>query len=74
MSEYGEHTDASVLDLHVPKAVKPFLVGVLQPVERVPESERGLSAELVLEGHLHGGGGLGPGGQGGAVEGAGTRG
>ena len=73
VSKHSKHTDAPVLDLHVPKAVKPLLVGVLQPVERVPEPERCLSAEFVLEVHLHRGRGLGPGGQGSAVEGADTR-
>lgn len=74
VSEHGKHTDASVLDLHVPEAVKPLLVRVLQPVKRVPESERGLSTEFVLEAHLHRGRGPCPGGQGSTVEGAGTTG
>ena len=66
----GEHRNAAVLDLHVPEALKALLVGVGQEAERVPEAEGGLGADLRLEGHLHGGRGLGRGGQGGTVEGA----
>lgn len=68
VAQHGEHTDASVLDLHVPETVEPLLVGVLQPVERVPIAERRLHAEFVLERHLHRGRGLSPGGQRGAIE------
>ena len=68
VAQNGEHTDAAVLDLDVPKAVEPLLVGVLQPVERVPVAKRGLHAQLVFERHLHRGRGLRPGGHGGAVK------
>ena len=70
MAHDGEHRNAAVLHLHVPEALEPLLVGVGQEAERVPEAEGGLGADLGLEGHLHGGRGLGRGGQGGSVEGA----
>ena len=66
----GEHSNASVLDLHVPEAVEPLLVRVRHESERVPEPDRGLRADLGLEAHLHGRGRLGGGRQGGTVEGA----
>lgn len=53
--EDGQHRDATMLDLHVPKALKPVLVSVLEPVEGVPEAEWRLYTELVFKRHLHGG-------------------
>ncbi|CAN0053431.1 unnamed protein product, partial [Ectocarpus fasciculatus] len=67
----GEHSNAAVLHLHVAEALEALLVRVLEEAERVPEAERGLCADLGLEGHLHGRGRLGRGGEGGTVEGAG---
>mmetsp|Transcript_3045 Transcript_3045/g.8595 ORF Transcript_3045/g.8595 Transcript_3045/m.8595 type:complete len:218 (-) Transcript_3045:42-695(-) len=69
VSDDGEHGDASVLDLDVTEAVELLLVSVSDEAERIEESERGLGAELVLEG-LDGGGaggllGRGEGGGGG---------
>ena len=59
VSSDGEHTDASVLDLDVTETVKLLLVTISDQTERIEESERGLGAELVLEGHVEGrGGGL----------------
>ena len=69
VAEHGDHGDAAVLDLLVSELVEELLVLALQEAEGVPEAERRLHADLVLEAHLHGGrGGLGGGRQGGAVE------
>jgi len=63
-----------VLDLNVTKTVEPFLISVLEESERVPESERRLRSDLVLE-SLQGGlllgekGGAGEGGSGGEESG-----
>ena len=56
LAEEGKLTDAAVLDLDVTEAVETLLVGILEEAEGVKESERGLGAELRLEG-LEGGGG-----------------
>ncbi|CAM9091393.1 unnamed protein product, partial [Ectocarpus sp. 6 AP-2014] len=66
----GEHSNAPVLHLHVAEALEPLLVSVGKEAERVPEPEGGLRADLGLERHLHGRGGLGLGGHGRTVEGA----
>jgi len=72
LSEEGEHTNASVLDLDVSESVESLLVDVtVQQTEGIEESERGLGAELVLEGLDGGGGGgllLGGGERGGGGE------
>lgn len=65
---HREHGDAAVLDLDVAQAVEPLLVGVGHEAEGVPEPDRGLRADLRLEGHLHGGVGRLGRGEGSAVE------
>mmetsp|Transcript_8967 Transcript_8967/g.14172 ORF Transcript_8967/g.14172 Transcript_8967/m.14172 type:complete len:234 (+) Transcript_8967:510-1211(+) len=55
----GKHGDAAVLDLDGTEAVEPLLVGLIQKAQRVPEAQRGLDADLVLEAHLQGRRGLG---------------
>ena len=45
-----------MLDLNVTEAVEALLVGILKKAKRIEEAERGLGAELGLEG-LEGGGG-----------------
>ena len=67
----GEHSNAAVLDLHIPEALEPLLVGVGQEAERVPEAEGRLGADLGLEGHLHARRRLRRGRESGAVERAG---
>ena len=57
LAKEGELTDAAVLDLDVPKAVKALLVGVFEKAERIKESKRRLNTELGLE-RVEGGGGL----------------
>ena len=61
--EERELGDASVLDLDVPEAVEPLLVGVVEEAEGIEEAEGGLGAELGFEG-AEGRGGLGDGGRG----------
>ena len=63
VSEEGELGDAPVLDLYVPEAVEPLLVGVVEEAEGIEEAEGRLGAELGLEG-VEGRGGLGRGGRG----------
>ncbi|KAL7548381.1 hypothetical protein ACHAWF_014191, partial [Thalassiosira exigua] len=64
LAEEGELGDAAVLDLHVTEAVEALLGHVAaEHAEGVEEAERGLGAELVLEG-VEGRGGLGHGGGG----------
>ena len=51
MSKHSEHGDAAVLDLDLAEAVKASLVLAFEERERIPETERGLSSNLVLERH-----------------------
>jgi len=62
--EERELRDAPVLDLDVPEAVEPLLVGVVEQAEGIEEPEGGLGAELGFEGAQGRGGGLGGGGRG----------
>jgi hypothetical protein len=56
LAEEGKLGDTAVLDLDVTEAVEALLVGTVEEAEGIPKTERGLDAELVLEG-LEGGGG-----------------
>lgn len=68
MTGNGEHITAAVLHLHVPEALGALLVRVGQEAGWVPEAQARLGANLKLEEHLHGGGGLGWSGHDGALE------
>mmetsp|Transcript_14698 Transcript_14698/g.35692 ORF Transcript_14698/g.35692 Transcript_14698/m.35692 type:complete len:230 (-) Transcript_14698:13-702(-) len=71
VAEDGEHADAAVLHLHVPEAVKALLVSLVEEAEGVEEAERGLRADLRLEGHHRRRAGCRARAEGGAVEGEG---
>ena len=58
LAQEGELADAAVLELDVTEAVEALLVGSVEHTKGIEESERGLGAELVLEG-AEAGGGLG---------------
>ncbi|KAL7546552.1 hypothetical protein ACHAWF_009881 [Thalassiosira exigua] len=63
LAKEGKLGDAAVLDLNVTEAVESLLVGIVKEAEGIVEAERGLGAELALEG-VEGGGGLAGGGRG----------
>jgi hypothetical protein len=54
VSNNGEHTDASVLDLDGTEAVELLLVTIGDKAKRIEESKRSLGTELVFEGHVGG--------------------
>jgi len=49
VAQHGKHAHATVLDLHLTKAIKAILVRVFQDTKRIPEAQRGLRANLSLE-------------------------
>mmetsp|Transcript_19078 Transcript_19078/g.30842 ORF Transcript_19078/g.30842 Transcript_19078/m.30842 type:complete len:230 (+) Transcript_19078:172-861(+) len=55
----GEHGNAAMLDLHSAEAIKALLVSLGQQAQRIPEAQRGLHTNLVLEAHLQSRRGLG---------------
>jgi hypothetical protein len=58
LAKEGKHTDTSVLDLDVTKAVEAFFLNIsIEKSEGIEESERSLGTELVLEGRSQSGGG-----------------
>mmetsp|Transcript_19087 Transcript_19087/g.30862 ORF Transcript_19087/g.30862 Transcript_19087/m.30862 type:complete len:230 (+) Transcript_19087:172-861(+) len=59
VAEDGKHGNTAVFDLHGTKAVEPLLVSLIQKAQRVPEAQRGLHTNLVLEAHLQSRRGLG---------------
>mmetsp|Transcript_1135 Transcript_1135/g.3181 ORF Transcript_1135/g.3181 Transcript_1135/m.3181 type:complete len:227 (-) Transcript_1135:2-682(-) len=71
VAEHSEHADAAVLHLHVAEAVKALLVSLVEEAEGVEEAERGLRADLRLEGHHRRRAGCRARAEGGAVEGEG---
>jgi hypothetical protein len=52
VSDNTEHTDASVLDLHVTKMVELLLVSTSDQSEGIEEAKRRLGTELVIEGAM----------------------
>ena len=56
VAEDGKHGNAAVLGLDGAQAVEASLVSVLEEAKRVPEAERRLGSDGVLEVHLEGGG------------------
>ena len=70
VAENGKHSDAAVLGLDGAQAVEASLVSVLEQTKRVPEAERRLGSDGVLEVHLESGGASGHagGGEGGGAE------
>mmetsp|Transcript_32846 Transcript_32846/g.68919 ORF Transcript_32846/g.68919 Transcript_32846/m.68919 type:complete len:212 (+) Transcript_32846:221-856(+) len=63
VTQKGELTDTSVLDLNVTKTVETGLAGLVEESEGIPESDRGLGTEFGFEGGECRGG-LGDGGRG----------
>ncbi|KAL7533946.1 hypothetical protein ACHAWF_004671, partial [Thalassiosira exigua] len=57
VAQEGKLGDTAVLDLDVTEAVESLLVGLVEEAEGIEETDRGLDAELALEG-VEGGGGL----------------
>ena len=48
----GKHGNAAVLGLDSAESIESLLIGVLQKAQRIEKSERHLSTDSILEGHL----------------------
>ena len=54
MAEDGKHRDTAMLGLNVSQTIESLLVSILEEVEGIPETKRGLCTKGTLIGHLEG--------------------